>query len=82
MGARLEHGKPNILPIPCFAKGGVFAVRLRLFCVLVLAATVSAATPVLCTTALADKRVALVIGNSAYKKVPRLSNPVNDARAV
>jgi uncharacterized caspase-like protein len=30
--------------------------------------------------ALADKRVALVVGNSAYVNVPRLSNPANDAR--
>jgi uncharacterized caspase-like protein len=57
-------------------------VRLRLFSVLVLAATVAAATPLLCTTALADKRVALVIGNSTYKKVPQLSNSVDDAQAV
>ncbi len=32
--------------------------------------------------ALADKRVALVIGNSAYQHVPRLPNPANDAGAV
>src|SRR6478672_1967754 len=32
--------------------------------------------------ALAEKRVALVIGNSAYKNVPRLQNPANDAAAV
>ncbi|HEY1154277.1 MAG TPA: caspase family protein [Pseudolabrys sp.] len=32
--------------------------------------------------ALAAKRVALVIGNSAYQNVARLSNPVNDAAAV
>src|SRR3981189_1365860 len=32
--------------------------------------------------ALAEKRVALVIGNSAYKTVPRLQNPANDAAAV
>ncbi|MBR0952705.1 caspase family protein [Bradyrhizobium canariense] len=32
--------------------------------------------------ALADKRVALVIGNSAYKNAPRLANPVNDAGLV
>ncbi|SDI02476.1 Uncharacterized protein, contains caspase domain [Bradyrhizobium sp. Rc2d] len=32
-----------------------------------------------CSPALADKRVALVIGNSAYKSVPKLANPVNDA---
>ena len=32
--------------------------------------------------AFADKRVALVVGNSAYKNVNRLSNPANDAAAV
>ena len=32
--------------------------------------------------ALADKRVALVIGNAAYERVARLSNPVNDATAM
>ncbi|WP_271593560.1 caspase family protein [Bradyrhizobium sp. CCBAU 65884] len=32
-----------------------------------------------CSPALADKRVALVIGNSAYKSVPKLANPANDA---
>jgi uncharacterized caspase-like protein len=32
--------------------------------------------------ALADKRVALLIGNSAYQHVPKLPNPANDAEAV
>ncbi|WGD55697.1 caspase family protein [Bradyrhizobium sp. CB1650] len=32
-----------------------------------------------CGSAHAEKRVALVIGNSAYKSVPRLANPVSDA---
>ncbi|MBA3727059.1 MAG: caspase family protein [Armatimonadetes bacterium] len=32
--------------------------------------------------ALADKRVALVIGNSAYRNVAKLENPVHDASAV
>src|SRR5258705_13932111 len=32
--------------------------------------------------ALAEKRVALVIGNSAYKNVNQLQNPANDAAAV
>jgi len=43
------------------------------------------AVAVLATTAVAahaDKRVALVIGNSAYKNVNRLKNPANDAAAV
>ncbi len=34
------------------------------------------------TSALADKRVALVIGNGAYKNAPRLPNPKNDAQDV
>lgn len=33
-------------------------------------------------TAFADKRVALVIGNSAYQNVAKLPNPVHDAEAV
>jgi uncharacterized caspase-like protein len=33
----------------------------------------------ICQPALADKRVALVLGNSAYQNVPPLTNPVNDA---
>jgi len=32
-----------------------------------------------CEPAFADKRVALVLGNSAYQNVPPLTNPVNDA---
>src|SRR5258705_13481776 len=32
--------------------------------------------------ALAEKRVALVIGNSAYQKVAKLPNPANDATAI
>lgn len=35
-----------------------------------------------CAPAHADKRVALVIGNSAYKSAPKLSNPVNDATLI
>ena len=31
------------------------------------------------TAAYAEKRVALVVGNSAYQKVPALPNPLNDA---
>ena len=33
----------------------------------------------LCQPAFADKRVALVIGNSAYQNAPLLPNPVNDS---
>ncbi len=45
---------------------------------LCLTVTLFAAAP----SAHADKRVALVIGNSAYEHVPDLANPVNDARLV
>ena len=32
--------------------------------------------------ALADKRVALIVGNSTYQTVPQLPNPSRDANAV
>src|SRR5262249_50699267 len=32
-----------------------------------------------CQPAFAQKRIALVIGNSAYERAPKLPNPVNDA---
>jgi hypothetical protein len=32
--------------------------------------------------AMADKRVALIIGNSSYEHVARLRNPANDAAAI
>jgi len=35
-----------------------------------------------CGSAHAERRVALVIGNSTYKSVPRLANPANDAALV
>jgi formylglycine-generating enzyme required for sulfatase activity/uncharacterized caspase-like protein len=35
-----------------------------------------------CEPAFADRRIALVIGNSAYESVPPLANPVNDATAM
>jgi uncharacterized caspase-like protein len=39
----------------------------------------AAALILICQPALAEKRVALVLGNSAYQNVPPLTNPVNDA---
>src|SRR5260370_25235618 len=33
-------------------------------------------------TALADKRVALIIGSSGYENVSKLSNPINDSAAI
>src|ERR1700722_16710776 len=37
---------------------------------------------VVCQPALADKRVALVLGNGAYQNVPQLPNPVNDSAMI
>jgi len=37
---------------------------------------------VVCQPALAEKRVALVLGNSAYQNVPQLPNPVNDGAVI
>ena len=39
-------------------------------------------TCLFCSSAFAQKRVALVTGNSAYKAVPKLINPENDATAI
>jgi hypothetical protein len=49
---------------------------LRFFILLVLSVCLG------CGTAFAEKRVALVIGNSAYKNVTKLTNPANDAALV
>ncbi len=35
-----------------------------------------------CAPALAEKRVALVIGNNDYRNVPKLQKAVNDARTM
>ena len=51
-------------------------MRLRLFVLLILATWLGTGS------ALAEKRVALVMGNSAYKNVARLANPANDAALV
>jgi formylglycine-generating enzyme required for sulfatase activity len=45
-----------------------------------LAAITGMALALAGTSALADKRVALVIGNSAYKSIPPLDNPAHDAK--
>jgi Caspase domain len=49
---------------------------LSLAAALVIVATFSIAP------AFAEKRVALIIGNSAYRNAPRLANPANDAQAM
>jgi uncharacterized caspase-like protein len=42
----------------------------------------AAALLLVCQPAFAEKRVALVIGNSAYKNVAQLQNPVNDGAVI
>src|SRR5712692_8209629 len=42
----------------------------------------AAALMLVCQPALAEKRVALVLGNSAYQNVAPLSNPVNDGAVI
>ncbi|MBR0702890.1 caspase family protein [Bradyrhizobium diazoefficiens] len=51
-------------------------IPFRLFAILILAVGLC------CGPAHAQKRVALVIGNSAYKSAPKLGNPVNDANLI
>ncbi|MGR4928734.1 caspase domain-containing protein [Bradyrhizobium sp. CAR08] len=51
-------------------------IPFRIFVLLILAIGLA------CGPAHADRRVALVIGNSAYKSAPKLGNPVNDATLV
>ncbi|MGY4287688.1 putative caspase-like protein [Bradyrhizobium sp. LM2.7] len=51
-------------------------MRLRLFVLLIFATWFGTGS------ALAEKRVALVMGNSAYKNVAKLANPANDAALV
>ena len=47
-------------------------------CRAALACGVAMIVGLVATPALAGKRVALVIGNSAYKNAPQLRNPAND----
>lgn len=56
--------------------GGLQVIPVRLFGLLILALGLA------CGPAHAERRVALVIGNSAYKSAPKLGNPVNDATLV
>ena len=49
---------------------------------LVFAATIILLAALFPAPTLAEERVALVIGNSDYKRAPLLSNPVNDATAI
>ena len=52
---------------------------MRIYCTMVLA-FLACSLPL--APVLADKRVALIIGNSNYQHVPKLANPANDAAAI
>jgi hypothetical protein len=52
---------------------------MRAYCTVALALLVSG---LMAGPARADKRVALVIGNSSYRNAPKLTNPENDATAI
>ena len=54
----------------------------RCFVSIAILAGAAFASAFWCDPALADKRVALVVGNSNYRNVPRLPNPSADANAV
>jgi uncharacterized caspase-like protein len=59
-----------------FSKGAIMGKR-KLFGSLKF--WLAAVLILICQPALAEKRIALVLGNSAYQNVPPLANPVNDA---
>ncbi len=48
----------------------------------IVALALAFGTFAVCPEAVAESRIALVIGNSAYQSVPTLPNPVNDAKAM
>jgi formylglycine-generating enzyme required for sulfatase activity len=56
--------------------------QLRSMLGIIFAAVGVIAVAVVSPSAMAEKRVALVIGNGAYANVPKLTNPANDARAI
>src|ERR1700754_412675 len=57
-------------------------LRRSLLNVIIPAALLLCSVPALSAPALAENRMALVIGQSAYKSVPALPNPGNDAKAM
>ena len=71
---RIAFGRPpnSLTPL----RSGAVVSALRLFVLLIFATWIG------CGSAHAEKRVALVIGNSTYKNVPKLANSVHDATLV
>jgi Caspase domain len=60
----------------------MMAILQRLLVCLIVSSMAVAMVAMSGAPAAADKRVALVIGNGAYRSVPRLPNPTNDAQDV
>ena len=60
----------------------MMAILCRLSARLIVLSMAAAMAVMSVAPAAADKRVALVIGNGAYRNAPRLPNPTNDARDV
>jgi Caspase domain len=60
----------------------MMAILRRLSARLIVLSMAAAMAVMSVAPAAADKRVALVIGNGAYRNAPRLPNPTNDARDV
>ncbi|MBN8978754.1 MAG: caspase family protein [Rhizobiales bacterium] len=56
--------------------------RSRLICTRALLGVAVALLTVVASPALAEKRIALVVGNNDYRNVPKLQKAVNDARAM
>ena len=64
------------------SRRGIWEIVIILSVMLVVAPSVFARTAVPNETAIGQRRVALVIGNSDYRYVPQLVNPRNDAQLV
>src|ERR1700740_368113 len=64
------------LPPKCFDSTGAFQMRYFTIAFSVICMALSA------TAAQADRRVAFVVGNGAYKNVAQLPNPPVDAKAM
>jgi hypothetical protein len=60
----------------------MMAILHRLLAWLIMPSMAAALAAMSVAPAAADKRVALVIGNGAYRNAPQLPNPTNDARDV
>src|SRR5262249_37858344 len=79
-GSDVPHNVPELISASDDPEGvgrrfGDAKMSLRGFYKILLASLLLFA----CEPAFAGKRVALMLGNSSYQNVPRLTNPVNDA---